>query len=89
MNWEEKPVASAIVSIIVLFGTFPFFTLVFWGLSLWKRRYLEKQGKELTKDDKIASDNDKAVASSLEEVEMTDLEGQELHKDSIPVMEQP
>ena len=78
LNWEEKPVASAIVSIIVLFGTFPFFTFFFWGLSLWNRRYVgEGSGNATTKDENMASEDGKLVLSSLEE-EIADVEGLEM-----------
>lgn len=92
LNWEEKPVASAIVSVIVLFGTFPCFTLLFWGLSLWNRRYVEESSKTTTKDENTMSEDAKAAPISLEEEETTDVEGQELPKpnrNSIPEVEQP
>lgn len=41
LDWAQDPVASAIVSIICLFGAMPLFTVLFWGLSLLLgRRYV-------------------------------------------------
>lgn len=39
MDWEQEPTTAIIASIFVLFLAFPFFTFVFWGLSLCGRRY--------------------------------------------------
>lgn len=47
LDWAEDPLQAAIVVVLVMFVAFPIFTLVFWGLSLWGRRYVveEKDAK--------------------------------------------
>lgn len=90
LNWEEKPFTSAVVSIIVLFGTFPCFTMLFWGLSLWGRRYVEASSvKDTTKDETTTSNDDKAVPTLLDD-EVTTEVVQVLPKDiSHQELEQP
>lgn len=83
LNWQEKPVESTIVSILVLFVTFPVFTLVFWGLSLWNRRYVAESAMATAKEEDIASESEVVKAVP------TDVELTELPKDTCPESEQP
>lgn len=41
LKWRENPTGAAILSAVVLFGAFPFFTSLLWLMSLPGRRYLE------------------------------------------------
>lgn len=40
LNWDDDLTGAIVVSVVVIFGVFPLFTLFVWGISLWHRRYL-------------------------------------------------
>ena len=59
LKWRENTTSAIILSVAVLFGGFPFFTILLWLLSLPGRLYLEilEEGAE-----GVVLDYDKAIA---------------------------
>eukprot|EP00339_Tiarina_fusa_P026769 CAMPEP_0117024264 /NCGR_PEP_ID=MMETSP0472-20121206/18036_1 /TAXON_ID=693140 ORGANISM="Tiarina fusus, Strain LIS" /NCGR_SAMPLE_ID=MMETSP0472 /ASSEMBLY_ACC=CAM_ASM_000603 /LENGTH=336 /DNA_ID=CAMNT_0004730643 /DNA_START=123 /DNA_END=1133 /DNA_ORIENTATION=- len=53
LDWQDKPAESAIVAAMVLFVAMPVFSILFWGISLWGRRYVVDGDGD---DDAVARD---------------------------------
>ena len=73
LDWENEPIQAIIISCIVLFVALPFFTIIFWSISLCYRKYRNENdrngngGPAMTQPDIEVGDAPPTPSSDVEQ----------------------